>query len=41
VMTANHIVGQFSNVASGGRVNSYASFDLDNNPVAIPSAVFL
>jgi hypothetical protein len=41
VMTANHIVGQFSNVASGGRINSYSGFDADNNPIGDPLGSFL
>jgi hypothetical protein len=41
VMTANHIVGQFSNVASGGRINSYIGFDVDNNPIGDPLGSFL
>ena len=41
VMTANQIVGQFSNVPSGGRVNSYIAFDLDNNPIGDPLGSFL
>jgi len=41
VMTANHIVGQFSNVASGGRINSYIGFDADNNPIGDPLGSFL
>ena len=41
VMTAGQIVGQFSNVPSGGRVNSYADFDSDNNPKGDPLGSFL
>lgn len=41
VMTANHIVGQFSNVASGGRISSYIAFDVDNNPIGDPLGSFL
>ena len=41
VLTANLIVGQFSNVASGGRINSYSGFDIDNNPIGDPLGSFL
>ncbi|HEY2712129.1 MAG TPA: hypothetical protein VGI60_06405 [Chthoniobacterales bacterium] len=41
VMTANQIVGQFANVQSGGRVNSYVGFDIDNNPIGDPLGSFL
>jgi len=41
VMTANQIVGQFANVPSGGRVNSYALFDLLGNPTGDPNGSFL
>ena len=41
VMTANQIVGQFANVPSGGRVNSYALFDLLGNPMGDPNGSFL
>ncbi|MGH7983645.1 MAG: hypothetical protein ACREFF_10965 [Candidatus Udaeobacter sp.] len=41
VMTAVHIVGQFSNVPSGSRVTSYVGFDIDNNPIGDPLGSFL
>ena len=41
VLTANQIIGQFSNVASGGRINSYIGFDIDNNPIGDPLGSFL
>jgi hypothetical protein len=41
VMTANRIVGQFTNVPSGSRINSYLAFDIDNNPIGDPLGSFL
>lgn len=41
VLTSASIVGQFSNVASGGRVNAYAAFDPFGNPIGDPIGSFL
>ncbi len=41
VMSANQIVGQFANVASGSRLDSYIGFDVDNNPIGDPLGSFL
>ena len=42
VLTAHMITGQFSNVASGGRVNVYTAFDsLYGNPIGDPVGTFL
>jgi hypothetical protein len=40
VLIADSVVGQFSNVASGGRVNAYARFDLLGNPIDDPVGTF-
>ena len=40
VLTAASIVGQFSNVASGGRIDTYARFDLLGNPIGDPVGTF-
>jgi hypothetical protein len=40
VLTAAKIVGQFSNVASGGRVDAYAGFDPLGNPIGDPIGSF-
>ncbi len=41
LLTAKQISGQFSNVASGGRVDAFVGFDVDNNPIGDPLGSFL
>lgn len=41
VLTAAQITGQFSNVANGGRVDVYESFDQLGNPKGDPTGTFL
>lgn len=41
VLTANQIAGQFTNVASGERVEAYAGFDNFGNPRGDPIGTFL
>jgi hypothetical protein len=41
VLTADNIIGQFSNVASGGRVDVFAAFDSLGNPIGDPIGSFL
>ncbi len=41
LLTAQQINGQFSNAASGGRVDAFVGFDVDNNPIGDPIGSFL
>jgi hypothetical protein len=41
VLTAAQITGQFSNVASGGRVDVYSAFDSFGKPLGDPVGTFL